>query len=569
MERIEEKETLGTKSHLKRTPVTRKEGENENLVSEEQEKGALEETTQEPGGRKIGKGCKGREAREGSGEAGEGSGEAGEGSEYESTEERVSEADTNEEVWIQESMKSWLKKWEEKQKEEWEARMSDLEGKELVAETGTRNTEGREPGGEGWRCEDCERRRERRTEESGPRQGNFRQTWWKDWGESNYERVEQVGKEKDRAEFETRKKDNEEQKKTTKRSNEERILEGRQETTQSLEINTSGRKSTDSGTEGWGEGEGPQETQEKMEEPPRWREKTGTRRESSSGSESIKKGGTGALVPKDSESRSENGRARKKAERRMAGQSGRLGSENNGDERKDKTGRNGLGVYIEDDLTERQRVVQAWLEKEARNWRRRGIQAETAYNSLMVDRAGLEWDEEKGELRQKGRTETHLEAKGMKKMQEKLNSKFEWFGKEAKRIHKRGKASGEYLVGIRKTLEADWIVEESEYGMKLRIQEREIRESYRMEGNEAPSWFMDMEVREQEGSDHLLIIFRVEWNEEESKGRKKRDSTKTTEMEGREGGGLQEDLEQKVDRIRRREGTERREEMGETGEGND
>ncbi|XP_015124724.1 spore wall protein 2-like [Diachasma alloeum] len=235
MERIEEKETLGTKSHLKRTPVTRKERENENLVSEEQEKGALEETAQEPGGRKIGKGSKGREAREGSGEAGEGSGEAGEGSEYESTEERVSEADTNEEVWTQESMKSWLKKWEEKQKEEWEPRMSDLEGlmrmelkrvlstelryvlrKERVAETGTRNTEGREPGGEGWRCEDCERQRERRTEESGPRQGNFRQTWWKDWGESNYERVEQVGKEKDKAEFEMRKKHNEEQKRQGK-----------------------------------------------------------------------------------------------------------------------------------------------------------------------------------------------------------------------------------------------------------------------------------------------------------------------------------------------------------------
>ncbi|XP_015126995.1 uncharacterized protein LOC107048360 [Diachasma alloeum] len=466
---------------------------------------------------------KGREAREGSGEAGE-------GSEYETTEERVSEADTNEEVWTQESMKSWLKKWEEKQKEEWEARMSDLEGlmrtelkrvlstdlryvlrKELVAETGTRNTEGREPGGEGWRCEDCERRRERRTEESGPRQGNFRQTWWKDWGESNHERVEQVGKEKDRAEFETRKKDNEEQKKTRKRSNEERIQEGRQETTQSPEINTSGRKSTDSGTEGWGEGKGPQETQEKMEEPPRWREKTGTRRESSSGSESeelerwFQKTLRVEVKVEGLERRQKGGwliRAEDLDQKIMV--------------MKEKTrlGEMGWGVYIEDDLTERQRVVQAWREKEARNWRRRGIQVETAYNSLMVDGAGLEWDEEKGELRQKGSTETHLEAKGMKRMREKLNSKFEWFGKEAKRIHKRGKASGGHLVGIRKTLKADWIVEEWEYGMKLRIQERESRESYRVitiynnvrKNLKRALGKMDELVEDSEGSEERLII---------------------------------------------------------------
>ncbi|XP_015121760.1 cyclin-dependent kinase 11A-like [Diachasma alloeum] len=61
----------------------------------------------------------------------------------------------------------------------------------------------------------------------------------------------------------------------------------------------------------------------------------------------------------------------------------------------------GWGVYISDDLTDRQKEVQAWLEREAENWRKTKKQAGTKYNCICVDGIWLEWDEVEGEMRQK------------------------------------------------------------------------------------------------------------------------------------------------------------------------
>ncbi|XP_028982071.1 uncharacterized protein LOC114841315 [Diachasma alloeum] len=74
--------------------------------------------------------------------------------------------------------------------------------------------------------------------------------------------------------------------------------------------------------------------------------------------------------------------------------------------------------------------------------------------------------------------ETHLETKGMAKMMDRLNKQFEWFGKEAIRIHRRGKASGGFLMGIRRTLEADWKVEEWKYGLRMSIKAKGSRDGY-------------------------------------------------------------------------------------------
>ena len=59
----------------------------------------------------------------------------------------------------------------------------------------------------------------------------------------------------------------------------------------------------------------------------------------------------------------------------------------------------GWGVWITDDLTERQGEVQAWLEKEAEAWRSKGKKARTGYQRLWVDDVCLEWDELEGELK--------------------------------------------------------------------------------------------------------------------------------------------------------------------------
>lgn len=58
----------------------------------------------------------------------------------------------------------------------------------------------------------------------------------------------------------------------------------------------------------------------------------------------------------------------------------------------------GWGVWITDDLTERQREVQTWLGKQADGWKMKGYETTVGYQRLWVDGACLEWDELKGEL---------------------------------------------------------------------------------------------------------------------------------------------------------------------------
>ncbi|XP_011313009.1 trichohyalin-like [Fopius arisanus] len=63
--------------------------------------------------------------------------------------------------------------------------------------------------------------------------------------------------------------------------------------------------------------------------------------------------------------------------------------------------RRGWGVYFRDDWTERQKEIKRWLEEQARGWRRIGMEAETAYNSIQIEGHRLELDELEGELRVK------------------------------------------------------------------------------------------------------------------------------------------------------------------------
>ncbi|XP_011314404.1 trichohyalin-like [Fopius arisanus] len=63
------------------------------------------------------------------------------------------------------------------------------------------------------------------------------------------------------------------------------------------------------------------------------------------------------------------------------------------------------GVYITDDLTERQKEIQAWMEGEVRNWRKLQKEAWTGYNSICVEGTWLEWDEKEGILKQREKRE--------------------------------------------------------------------------------------------------------------------------------------------------------------------
>ena len=61
----------------------------------------------------------------------------------------------------------------------------------------------------------------------------------------------------------------------------------------------------------------------------------------------------------------------------------------------------GWGVWLTDDLTDRQKEVQKWLEKEAEAWRLRGKEAITGYQKLQVEGTWLEWDDQRGEMKLK------------------------------------------------------------------------------------------------------------------------------------------------------------------------
>lgn len=69
----------------------------------------------------------------------------------------------------------------------------------------------------------------------------------------------------------------------------------------------------------------------------------------------------------------------------------------------------GWGVWISDDLTDRQKEVQQWIEREADAWRQRGKIVATGYQRIRIDDTCLMWDELEGELRlKKDRDEREL-----------------------------------------------------------------------------------------------------------------------------------------------------------------
>lgn len=67
-------------------------------------------------------------------------------------------------------------------------------------------------------------------------------------------------------------------------------------------------------------------------------------------------------------------------------------------EKKEKLNKLRWGVWIADDLTDRQLEIQAWLEEQAAAWRSRGYNAKAGYQKLWVDRDCLKWDEREGIL---------------------------------------------------------------------------------------------------------------------------------------------------------------------------
>ncbi|XP_011314663.1 golgin subfamily A member 6-like protein 2 [Fopius arisanus] len=57
------------------------------------------------------------------------------------------------------------------------------------------------------------------------------------------------------------------------------------------------------------------------------------------------------------------------------------------------------GVWITDDLTDRQKEVQTWIEREGENWRRLGHEVSTKYQKICVDGTWLCWDETEGTMK--------------------------------------------------------------------------------------------------------------------------------------------------------------------------
>ncbi|XP_043477869.1 trichohyalin-like [Leptopilina heterotoma] len=66
---------------------------------------------------------------------------------------------------------------------------------------------------------------------------------------------------------------------------------------------------------------------------------------------------------------------------------------------KRKLNRLGWGVWIMDDLTDRQKDIQDFLEEEADRWRQRGKESKVVYQMIQIEGTWLKWDELEGELR--------------------------------------------------------------------------------------------------------------------------------------------------------------------------
>ena len=60
----------------------------------------------------------------------------------------------------------------------------------------------------------------------------------------------------------------------------------------------------------------------------------------------------------------------------------------------------------------------------------------------------------------------------------KLNKEFKWWAKAAIRSKQKGRASGGHLIGIKKSISANWEVDEWEYGMILKRKEKEEKKEF-------------------------------------------------------------------------------------------
>lgn len=60
----------------------------------------------------------------------------------------------------------------------------------------------------------------------------------------------------------------------------------------------------------------------------------------------------------------------------------------------------GSGIWIDDDLTRREKQVQEWLESLVKDERENGLNTRLGYFKVQVDGGWYEWDEKKGRLGQ-------------------------------------------------------------------------------------------------------------------------------------------------------------------------
>lgn len=73
-------------------------------------------------------------------------------------------------------------------------------------------------------------------------------------------------------------------------------------------------------------------------------------------------------------------------------------SENNIEIMKKKGGLNGVGVWVEDDMIKKERQVQDWLEKLAKEERSSGIEVRVGYMKAKIGDRWYEWNEKEGKL---------------------------------------------------------------------------------------------------------------------------------------------------------------------------
>lgn len=60
-----------------------------------------------------------------------------------------------------------------------------------------------------------------------------------------------------------------------------------------------------------------------------------------------------------------------------------------------------MGIWLDDDLTEREKQIRDWLDSIVREERKNGLETRMGYMKIRVEGKWYEWDELKGRLEEK------------------------------------------------------------------------------------------------------------------------------------------------------------------------